>query len=627
MSRNIKKSWKKRLLIALAVVVVLLVIAVATINTLLNSDTFKAKIVDVATQTVKEHTAMQLQINGPFEVSVFPSIGVSLNALTLASIDGQKPAIPFKSLSLEEANFEIGLFSLLTGDPQVKVVDLRNLQAVLISQSDKKQDVIFSFKQIVISDFSRSSGGRASLSGRITWPDNAADVDLALIVRLLSNTNAAVDITSANIKAALAGMAPVAMEASGTLGVESAVPLERIKEISQIKQVTCKDIQIILAGVKAVANGSLNPNTLAGNFTMDANGNPAALLKLAGYEPASAQAAQKLVLDIGLAGDDKVLKIERLSAVFDNMTFEGQGRISGQKQLELNGKLDLGSLAVENYLPKPAAASAQPARPASAEGPARPAGVSPPGLLIGAKADLAITAKEISFAGKSLSNLQAALKGENRKWRIDPLTADVYEGKLNMRATADMTTAQPGLALNGQVSGVGLSHFTPMINGTLNHARADVTARMNDNILSTLNGAMNFNAGGITKAAFSLPAPLNQTGAGITVDNASGSFNIHNGVASTSDLLAKGNLFEGSGGGTINLPTQQLNLALLVKVGGLSIRGINQIPLDVSGPLASPKITINAAKLAEQAARGLIQTPSGVGSNIGDALRAIPGLR
>ena len=134
-----KKSMKKKIIIVLAALVALVIIAVAALNSLLNSDALKAKIISVLSQHVKQSTGLDLVIEGPFSANILPSLGVSVTRLKLIPAAGIKPLIPLKDLNLAEASLEMSLWSLISGDPKVERVNLFNLLVTLPGDDDKKQ--------------------------------------------------------------------------------------------------------------------------------------------------------------------------------------------------------------------------------------------------------------------------------------------------------------------------------------------------------------------------------------------------------------------------------------------------------------------------------------------------------
>ena len=637
MSDNSKKNLKKKLLIILAAIVVLFIIVIVGINSLLSSDSFKGKITAMVAENVKTYTGLDLKINGPFEVNIFPSIGISVNEVSLAGSPGSKLAIPLQSLELKEAILDVGLFSVIGGNPQINVVDLRGLTATLVGLGDEKLDMLLNFEQVVLSDFSATSGGTIKMLGAISWPENLVNIDLNLLAKLLDSQRLLLDIKNTAISGSLAGLPPIDVSGSGKLEVASAVDLQNIKELAHIKQINCQQFKLGVAGLNITAEGQVNPNNLVGEFKLAIAGDPAALLAIAGYQAASEKAARNLDVAVSIKGDEDLVSISELNAKLDDISLTSSGHLSQGRQLALNGQLELNTLNVDNYMPKaqsntPAAQNRSPQRsstPSSATAPAASSSAfNPLGLLLGANLNLEVSGKQVSFAGQQLSNLKTTIKGQDRRFEAKPLTANFHDGLLNLNLLADMRGQDSKLAINGGLTNLSLANVTPLVNGKLNKVDLDLTMVANDKVLNTLNGKANFALGGISEFMLNLPAPLNGLSKGVTVDNASGSFNIRNGVASTSSLLAKGNLFEGKGSGTINLPSQQLNLQLTVKAGGISIKGINEIPLNVTGPISSPSISIDAARLAKEAVTGqLLENLPGNAQGLDNLLRQIPGRR
>lgn len=163
-----------------------------------------------------------------------------------------------------------------------------------------------------------------------------------------------------------------------------------------------------------------------------------------------------------------------------------------------------------------------------------------------------------------------------------------------------------------------------------------------EQILRTLGGKASFalRNGAIlgfdlTPEVFSSAEKLKAQGAGSARTNyevVSASFGLANGVAQTSDLLASVPPHKVTGQGSINLGAQTLDMKILA-----SFAKLPPIPVLLTGNIASPGVSVDAAAVATGVAKGVLDTvvkspqdaaklPGNVGKGALDAVGNILGL-
>ena len=97
---------------------------------------------------------------------------------------------------------------------------------------------------------------------------------------------------------------------------------------------------------------------------------------------------------------------------------------------------------------------------------------------------------------------------------------------------------------------------------------------------------------------------------------ASASFQHKNGVGTTRDILVRVPQGQVTGGGSVDLGRERLNLALTADV-----TGVGTVPLVVEGPFASPQVTVDKEALAKQTIRAVPKMLEKSGKSVLDSVK------
>ena len=240
---------------------------------------------------------------------------------------------------------------------------------------------------------------------------------------------------------------------------------------------------------------------------------------------------------------------------------------------------------------------------------------SQPSLLQTATGSGTIAVGSILYQQTELTNVHANVQLNHGVIQLNPLTSQVYGGQENGSITIDTRPNPTAYAVNAKLTGVdankllsSLSTVKDTLYGTL-AASPNVTFATppSGDIVPTLNGTLGLN---LTNGKLTKIDMLNElskigkfSGGGAkgytAISQMTGTFNLHNGVAQTSDLKAALDVGTLAGTGTINLVNQDLNMhvtAVLNKgfsqsVGGSGVGGyLNTALANKNGELVLPVI-------------------------------------
>src|SRR5271165_6144390 len=273
--------------------------------------------------------------------------------------------------------------------------------------------------------------------------------------------------------------------------------------------------------------------------------------------------------------------------------------------------------------------------------------VSQPSLLQSATGSGTIAVGSILYQQTELTNVHANVQLDHGVIHLNPLTSQVYGGQENGNITIDTRPNPTAYAVNAKLTGVdankllsSLSTVKDTLYGTL-AASPNVTFAMppSGDIVPTLNGTLGLNLtnGKLTKIdMLNELSKIGKFGGGgeigyTAISQMTGTFNVRNGVAQTSDLKAALDVGTLAGTGTINLVNQDLNMhvtAVLNKgfsqsVGGSGVGGyLNTalankngelvLPVLITGNMNHPLVSPDMAQIAQMKLKNLLPTAGGL---------------
>lgn len=201
------------------------------------------------------------------------------------------------------------------------------------------------------------------------------------------------------------------------------------------------------------------------------------------------------------------------------------------------------------------------------------------------------------------SNGSTHIDYKNKQLIFSKFSAQFYQGHINGNAHIDLNTSTPEITLTLEASQVEISELlkdiahNPLISGKAN-LKANLTSQGKDatQFIEHLNGKVSLQAkSGQMNAIHLDPSRKNiDVFDTLTIDAI-----LKNGIANTtSKILAKN--YHSNGKGTINLIAQTLNLHFDTYYDRSKNTKEIAIPVEISGPIASPVITIDFSQPIQQ---------------------------
>jgi uncharacterized protein involved in outer membrane biogenesis len=290
--------------------------------------------------------------------------------------------------------------------------------------------------------------------------------------------------------------------------------------------------------------------------------------------------------------------------------------------------------------------------------------VAPPSLIEKMTGGGAITVGTVEYDQLILQNLKATVAIDHGVIRMSPVTAAVYNGQETGSITIDLRQKPMAVSINSKLDQVDANKLLSSVSSVKEtlygllaaNANTSFRAASSQEIARTLNGNLNID---LTKGRLAHVDVLNQlsqiarfTGGTqqaaaqpfTDIARLTGSFNVVNGLAQTSNLKA---LIPGgslAAEGAVNLADQGLNMhvtailekALSQQVGGTQVGGFMNtalanaqgelvIPVLVTGTLNSPHFAPDLQKIAQMKLQNLLPTAANPGGAVSGILGAVLG--
>lgn len=249
-----------------------------------------------------------------------------------------------------------------------------------------------------------------------------------------------------------------------------------------------------------------------------------------------------------------------------------------------------------------------------------------------------------------MQNLNAKFSVRDNVLEVNPAQLALYQGTVKATLRAALRGGQNApLSVSANAEGIQVEPLLTDMQGKAQvtgraNLSANVTARGQEarHILQTLGGKASFALRNgallgfdLSPDVFSSPDKLLAQGKGQARTNfevVSASFAINGGVAHTSDLLVSMPPHKITGQGSVNLAAETLDMRAQANFARLPT-----IPVHLSGNIASPNVSVDAAAMATGVAKGVMDTimnspqdaakvPGNVGKGALDAVGNILGL-
>jgi AsmA protein len=632
----------KKLLIGLGVIVVLLVLVVLIVVPV---ETYKSEIL----AQVKQATGREARIDGDFKLSIVPRVEFVAGKVSFANAPGGKSA---QMVTLDRLTVQVALLPLIGGNIQIDAFVLN--RPVINLEVDKSGKPNWQFGAAAGKSQPGTSAESKSSSGSGSGDISLGGVklgDVRLVDGLVSyhdaRTGDAQQISGINLTLSLPSL-DSPMKADGSL-IWNKEKIALVLGLSNPNaflagQKTDIETRIEAAPVKFTFKGSAAQTgkiKAGGDLDLDVS----SIRKLAAWAgapldaPGSGYGPLKITGKVEVDGDQFAFRDAKLA--IDAIKGSGEVAFDGRGHKPVvTGKLALGMLDVNPYLPpeaKPSAAQAAPATSGAAQKPAAAGWSDDPIDLSGlngadARFDLSVAGILVRKIKIGAANLKVTLK--DGVLVTDLTRMALYGGAGKAKFTANGAGKIPRIALNFDLANFQARPFMrdaikfDRIEGTA-HADLAVTTRGGSQrqLVSALGGAgkIRFANGairGINLAAMvrNVATAFLDSGASETqkTDFAElgGTYRITKGILTNNDLLLKSPLLRLTGKGKVNLPKRTVNYRIEPKVvasttgqgGDAGAVGIS-VPVIVDGPWDDISYAPDLAGMIGGAVEGVVKSP------------------
>ncbi|MCP5298872.1 MAG: AsmA family protein [Chromatiaceae bacterium] len=643
-------------------VVVVIVAAVVILPMVIDPNDYKPQIV----ATAKEKLGRDVAIEQDLGLSVFPWLGIETGGVRIGNADGFKAA---SFAEIEKLGLKVKLLPLLSRKIEVDTLVLKGLRLNL--EKDAKGRTNW--------DDLAGAGGKDTGETKATEAGGEAGAPLALSVQgiQIEDANVTWDDRQAGQHYELDGVRLVtgALSPGATVPVDGSVtftskaPAMTLKAALVAKVTSDSDLAVFdvsglkleldasgeglpSGGAKLALNTNLHADTRADTVklsdleisgpAMNAKGeltvsklqtNPAAngklniaetnLKTLASMFASPIETTDPAVLSrasgsVGLSYADGVLKLDPLSIKLDDSTMDGFVHVLNPTGPVVRADLKLDAIDVDRYMPPAGGAEGSAGTTKGAA--ARPSADDPFAALRTLDFVGNFTIGKLKVSNVRMSNVTTKIVSKKGVLKVDPMAANLYEGKFDGSATLDATGAKPAIAARNSLTGIQVGQLLTDVAGEdrlvgRGELHMDIRARglAEQDLRRTLNGTSRFafrdgalkgvNIAQVIRegsGALGLGGDKFETGTPGQTDftELSGSATITDGIVRNKDLSAKSPLLRVDGEGQVDLPNDTIDYRIVTElVGSLAGQGGKArselsglpIPVRITGPLTNPK--------------------------------------
>ena len=635
--------------VIVAVLVAIIAAALLCIRLFVDPNNFKDRIA----AAVKQSTGRELKLDGDIKLSVFPWIALELGPASLGNPPGfgdqpflsfAKAAVRVKLLRLLQKRLEIarvevdGLDVHLMKNPagrgnwQSPEEETPKPQAAGQGSSTRVESLSnvkvqrgrVSYQDMVIDNFDLETG---SVAGGRDVP-----VNISFDLKTGTPPSEATVTAKFNLGETDGALRFAAMNLSGTLSrpgegrpthwdlTVPALAVDLDKQTVGAPAFTLSYANLHVSGgvdvtqlsddVHATGSVTVAPVVLHEfaprlGLNLPKTRDPKALSELSGSFAFSYDAA-------GAALDPLQLKL-------DDTNLQGNLKVSMGETTAVKFELGADKIDLDRYR----APDGEPAAPAPKTDAGKPAEKS---RLFAA--DGLFTLGEAKVAGMDLTLLRVAVASHDGVTRLNPITAALDGGQFAGDVTLDQRGAVPALSLDEHLTGVDLARLLANT-GEKGRAsgRANVVMKIlahgtsSDAVMKTMDGHVDANITdgalegvdlayelGTAQALIDRQSPAPPANTKRTrFDAFKVTADIVSGVATTKDLTISSPVLKVVGAGSINLPTQGLNLNMTASILKAPTTTMVDIPLKITGTYADPTVRPDVEALAKSQVKQKLQ--------------------
>ena len=591
----------------LGAVVVLVVVALVAVPFFISADFLKTQLV----AQVKKSTGRDLLIEGKTSLSLFPTIAVHAENVTLGNPAGFKSEY-FAQIGVLEVG--AALQPLLAGDLHITGVKLDAATLNLEKLADGRSNWQFGIP------------GKTSKKAKAASPENSA---ANLVLGEVNITNSTVNysapgkkpmaISALGLKVSGAdGRSPLAVTASASLrdgAVKMQMDMASLKDF-QAGKMTRTTVDMYVPSTHIAFSGDASAkNGFSANGKLEAGvlGVPTLLAWASGSEPQASLPTNVALRSTVLVDGINTITMDGVSAEMDDMAASGKIAVNLAGTVPaITGNLGFGVLNLTPML-APKGGNEPPAAATAADAGWNEAPLDFSGLRA-LNLDMDITADAIRADQLSLGKTVLGVVMKQGVMKLEVAEAALYGGAVKGALTLDGSGPTAGVgtdllftgiqieplveAFTGRSRITGVSDLKLVVRGSGATQRALVSSLSGNGALKVADGAIK----GVNLAEFMRHAKkgnLFGTSEKLATDfsTLSASWTMASGVLTNKDFKLASPSLRATGSGTATMPTRSLNYKLVptlvtstdaasnVVTGGLTV------PLLVTGNWSSPQIT------------------------------------
>ena len=562
---------------------------VAYLTLIFDPNDFKPELVEV----VKEKTGRDLVIENDLAWTFFPTIGIELSKISLSNPKGFDEA---SMLTVNKVVAEVALMPLFSKEVEIAQLNLDGLTLNLETRKDGQ------------TSFDGLDGG-ASKPKPTESSAGGEDVKLsALDIGGIVITNTTIRMTD------------------DIAGTEQIFELEKLT----LGQLSLGKFASLAYQFKAELPDMTMTSQGEGMFKIAQDMQSIELKDLniensvMGEEIPNKKLDSQLQTQIQVLLDKKILEVTLNELVVADIKGSGEVKVAyGTKVPSIDGKLNLGDIDVDAFMPATDAKTEKEAAPVNASSNKEP----DLSALKSVNFNLELTVKSIKVANMHTSNWLMKTKLKSGVLSMTELNADLYQGKLSASAQLDGRQKVASYSFDESVKGVQIHELMKdaadidLLAGTANFSvKGKGRSLVTENLKKNLAAKGQFEIADGALYGVNIPQMIRDAKAKLGGDlsatekteqktdftSLTGSFSVVNGVVSNPDLLMASPLIRLAGAGTANIITEALDYSLTTSVVGSlegqgggerdALHGI-EIPFAITGTFAEPKFALDTAAL------------------------------
>ncbi|MBD3677532.1 MAG: AsmA family protein [Rhodobacteraceae bacterium] len=577
------------------------------------------KIAGIAADRFEAATGREMVIAGDVSPSIWPNLGVTTGAVSIANADWSEEG---PMLSAEGLSIGVDLMALIGGDIRIRWVEAISPAIILEKSADGKANWIFdasaepaesedpqggaTTRRFAL-DQAEISGGSltyidaetgtrqqiSDLDADISLPDFAGKAEL----RAAANVND----SPVTIEASIDGPAKLLTGGVAAFLTESTVAVE---------------LDASAGGSEIAFDGTMRlvPLTVGGRLDAELDDLPAVFGAIGQTAPALPEGLGAKL--IGAKGDlefaDNVVTLANARIRLDQNTLNGQASLDLTAKPRVTGEFAAGAVDLSALSEE---AEGGPDGESQGESGWSTEPIDASGLQA-IDAELGLTADSVDLGKSQLGLTRLFLRLQDGRLVTEIRELNAYDGTVTGEFVVN---SRGGLSVRSKLSGSAIA-LRPLLQQLAGYERLLAMADMDmnvvgsgnslDAIMKSLDGEGRIGMGKGEFQGFDLVGALKSMEAGqvgqggrTVFDSINGSFVIRNGVLINEDLIMLAPLMEAGGKGRVGIGEQTLNYTITPKsLDGEDGAGI-RIPVKISGTWANPKISLDLEALAGERLR------------------------